>query len=94
MCIAIEIGKYVIVSARHGFTEFIFFVSDEGGVGGGGKGSEMVCALKTVSSQLPGFQQAKSLPPFPAPWPPISLAFPPPPYSKPSYACDNNACKT
>ena len=85
-----EIGKYVIVSARHGLTEFIFLYRPRvGGGGGGGIGSEIVSALETVSSQLTGFQQAKSLPPFQAPWPPISLALPPPPYSKPFYACDN-----
>ena len=77
-----EIGKYVIVSARHRFTEFNFLYRPKVGVGGGGMGSEMVCDLETVSSQLTGFQQAKSLSPAPAPWPL-------PPYSKPSYACDN-----
>ena len=63
------------------------------GLGGGG--------AQTVSSQLIGFQLAKSLPP-PHPCPPPQYSRPcappaPPPYAKRSYACGNTivyACNT
>ena len=48
-----DIGKYVIVSARHEFTEFNFISA--GGVGGGGFGVGKGGVLK---GQLIGFQPA------------------------------------
>ena len=76
-----DIGTYVIVSARHGFKEFNFLYRSEGGVGGG-KG-----VLKRFQANR--FPVSLKFTPFPNPWPPISLALSPPPYSKHYYACDN-----